>query len=130
VNSFFRSTGLIIAALAVSSCGWFGSDDEKEVEPLELTDIVTKVSIKRLWSVKVGDKAEFLRVALQPVGDGSRIYAASRDGNVVALHPETGKEFWRAKLDIELSAGPGVGENLVVVGAADGLLIALDAAGY
>jgi outer membrane protein assembly factor BamB len=119
---------LSIAALAVSSCGWFGDDEKKALEPLELTDIVTKVAIKRLWNVKVGDKSEFLRVALQPVGDGNRIYAASRDGNVVALHPETGKEFWRTKLDIELSAGPGVGENLVVVGAADGMLIALDAA--
>jgi outer membrane protein assembly factor BamB len=112
----------------VSSCGWFGDDEKKALEPLELTDIVTKVAIKRLWNVKVGDKSEFLRVALQPVGDGNRIYAASRDGNVVALHPETGSEFWRTKLDIELSAGPGVGENLVVVGAADGMLIALDAA--
>lgn len=128
MRSAVRITVLSIAALAVSSCGWFGDDEKKALEPLELTDIVTKVAIKRLWNVKVGDKSEFLRVALQPVGDGNRIYAASRDGNVVALHPETGKEFWRTKLDIELSAGPGVGENLVVVGAADGMLIALDAA--
>jgi outer membrane protein assembly factor BamB len=105
----------------------FGSDKDKELEPAKLTKIDTKVNIKRLWSVKVGDDAEFLRVALQPVGDGNRIYAASRDGNVVALHPESGKSFWRTKLDMELSAGPGVGEGLVVVGAADGLLVALDA---
>jgi outer membrane protein assembly factor BamB len=119
----------ILAASAVlSSCGVFGGDDEDELEPLELTDIKTTVPVKRLWQVKIGGGAEFLRLALQPAGDGSRIYAASRDGNVVALNPETGREFWRSRLDIELSAGPGVGENLVVVGAADGLLIALDAA--
>ncbi len=123
----FRTASLMAAAVLLSSCGLFG-DDEAEIEPLELTEIVTKVSIKRLWSVKVGDEAEFLRVALRPAGDGTRIYAASRDGNVVALHPETGKQFWRTELDMELSAGPGVGENLVVVGAADGMLIALDAA--
>ena len=128
MTSVIRSTFLVVAALVVSSCGWFGDDEKKALEPLELTDIVTKVAIKRLWNVKVGDDSEFLRVALQPAGDGNRIYAASRNGNVVALHPETGKEFWRTKLDIELSAGPGVGENLVVVGAADGVLIALDAA--
>ena len=116
-----------MAAFFVTSCGLFGGDDEKELEPMELTDIVTKVSIKRLWSVKIGDDAEFLRVALQPSGDGNRIYAASRDGNVVALQPETGKEVWRTRLDVELSAGPGVGDGLVVVSAADGVLIALDA---
>ena len=122
-----RTVGLLMAAFVLSSCSLFQNDDEKALEPTKLTDIVTKVDIKRLWSVKIGDNAEFLRVALQPAGDGNRIYAASRDGNVLALHPETGKEFWRTNLDIELTAGPGVGEGIVVVAAADGYLIALDA---
>ena len=122
-----RTVGLLMAAFVLASCSLFKDDDEKELEPTELTDFETKINIKRLWSVKIGDDAEFLRLALQPAGDGNRIYAASRDGNVVALHPESGKEFWRTKLDIELSAGPGVGDDLVVVAAADGLLIALDA---
>lgn len=122
-----RTVGLLMAAIVLSSCGLFKSGDEKALEPTELTKFETKVDVRRLWSVKIGDDAEFLRVALQPVGDGNRIYAASRDGNVVALHPETGKEIWRTSLDIELSAGPGVGENLLVVAAADGYLIALDA---
>ncbi|NIV17984.1 MAG: outer membrane protein assembly factor BamB [Woeseiaceae bacterium] len=128
MTPFIRTASLLALAMLLSACGWFGNKDDKAQEPMELTDIETKVSIKRLWSVKVGGEAEFLRVALRPVGDGTRIYAASRDGNVVALHPESGKEFWRSKLDIELSAGPGVGENIVVVGSADGVLIALDAA--
>lgn len=124
----FRIVAILAAAMATSSCGVFGSDDEKELEPTELTDIVTSVNVRRLWEVKIGDDAEFLRIALQPAGDGNRIYAASRNGNVVALDPETGREFWRSELEIDLSAGPGVGEGLVVVGAADGYLVALDAA--
>jgi len=127
VITALRSVGLLMAAMVLSSCGLFKGDDEKDLEPTELTNFETKVDVKRLWSVKIGADAEFLRIALQPVGDGNRIYAASRDGNVVALHPETGKEIWRVRLDIDLSAGPGVGENLVVVAAADGYLIALDA---
>jgi outer membrane protein assembly factor BamB len=105
----------------------FQSDDEKELEPTELVDIETKVDVRRAWSSRIGDGAEFLRVALQPAGDGNRVYAASRDGNVVALDPETGKTIWRTELDMLLSSGPGVGENLVVVGAADGYLIAFEA---
>jgi outer membrane protein assembly factor BamB len=123
-----RSIGIVVAALALSACSLFGGDDdEKELEPTKLVDITTTVQVKRLWSAKVGADAEFLRIALRPIGDGNRIYAASRDGNVVALHPESGKEFWRRKLDLELSSGPGVGEGLVVVGAADGDVIALNA---
>jgi outer membrane protein assembly factor BamB len=117
----------VLAALALSACGMFGGDDEEELEPLELVDIETKVKVRRQWSTNVGAGAEFLRVALQPAGDGRRIYAASRDGNVVALDPQSGKAAWRNELDTELSAGPGVGDDLVVVGAANGYLIALDA---
>lgn len=123
----FRIIAILTVATGVSSCSLFGDDDEEELEPTELTDIVTSINVRKLWDVKIGDDAEFLRIALQPAGDGNRIYAASRDGNVVALDPETGRQFWRSELDIELSAGPGVGEGLVVVGASDGYLIALDA---
>lgn len=122
-----RCLPLALAALALSACGIFGGDDDEELEPLELVDIETKIKVRREWSTRVGDGAEFLRVALQPAGDGNRIYAASRDGNVVALDAQSGKAAWRYELDMELSAGPGVGEGLVVVGAANGYLVALDA---
>lgn len=116
----------VLPALLLGGCGVFG-DDDKEAEPMELVDIETTVPIKRLWSTGIGADAKFLRLALGPAGDGQRIYAASRDGNVVALNSDNGREIWRTRLDIELSAGPGVGENTVVVGTADGLLIALEA---
>lgn len=127
MKSLIRTGALVLATLVLPACSWFGNDDD-DLKPMELTDIDTKVAIKRLWNVKVGGEAEFLRIALRPVGDGTHIYAASRDGNVVALEPETGKELWRTRLEIELSAGPGAGEGLVVVGSSDGVLIALDAA--
>jgi len=119
-----RSSALIVAALAVSACS---KDDEIKLEPARLVDIQTTIGIKKLWSAKLGENAEFLRVNLQPAGDGNRIYAASRDGNVSAFHPETGKRDWQTELGTELSAGPGVGEGLVAVGTADGLIIVLEA---
>jgi outer membrane protein assembly factor BamB len=127
VKSLIRISTVMAATFALSACGMFGGKDDDEQKPMELTDIETTMSVKRLWNVKVGGEAEFLRIALRPVGDGTRIYAASRNGNVVALQPASGKEIWRRKLDTELSAGPGAGENLVVVGSSDGVLIALDA---
>jgi outer membrane protein assembly factor BamB len=124
VNRAVRYSALIVAALAMSACS---KDDEIELEPAKLVDIQTTIDIKKLWSAKLGEGAEFLRVNLRPAGDGNRIYAASRDGKVSAFQPETGKRDWQTELGTELTAGPGVGEGLVAVGTADGLIIVLDA---
>ena len=124
MKAMIRNLGWLVLAVMLSACSIFG-DKEEELEPAELIDFDTTMPMKRLWSVKVGKDAEALRVALRPVGDGNLVYAASYDGNVVAVNPETGKAAWRVKLDIELASGPGVGEGVVAVIAADGYLIAL-----
>jgi outer membrane protein assembly factor BamB len=127
VTELARILLLVLAMAGVAGCGLFGDDDE-ELEPAELIDIETKVPIKKLWSKKLGDDAEYLRVALRPAGDGNRIYAASFDGNVYAFDPENGKQAWRNKLGLDLSTGPGVGENMVVVVGVDGFVVTLSAA--
>jgi len=127
VNKACRTIGLVGATLLIASCNLFGDEDE-ELQPKELVKISETVKIKRIWTAKLGDDAEFLRVALRPTGDGSRIYAASRDGIVTAFDPATGKQIWRTELERELSAGPGAGEGRVAVAGTDGLGIVLDAA--
>ena len=127
MNKAFRIVSLIAVASLLASCGLFGDKDE-ELEPMELVDFTTTLKIRKIWSTKVGDDAEFLRVALQPAGDGNRIYAASHDGIVSAFTPEKGKQVWRTKLETELTAGPGVGAGYVIVTTANGFAIALDAA--
>ena len=126
MSNAFRIISLIAVTSLLTACGLFG-DKEDELEPMELVKIDPSIKIKKIWSAKLGGDAEFLRVALRPVGDGSRIYAASHDGKVSAFDPESGKRVWETELDIELSAGPGVGEGHVVVAAKDGLVVALDA---
>jgi len=124
----WRTVGLLLATVSLASCSWFASNDEDELKPAELTKIETTVDVRKLWSAKLGKDSEFLRVALRPSGDVDRVFAASRDGNVSAFKPESGKQIWRTELDVELSAGPGYGQNLVAVASADGDLIVLDAA--
>ncbi len=126
MNQSWRMLLLVAAMPLLASCGIFGDKDE-ELEPKELVSFKQTLKVKRLWSAKVGGDAAFLRVALRPVGDGTRIYAAGYGGVVAAFDPESGREIWRRKLDTELSAGPGVGENRVVVVARNGIAIVLDA---
>ena len=124
MRTLARTSIVLLATLGLAACGLFGDDDE-ELQPAELIDIETKVPIKKLWSKKLGDDAEFLRVALRPAGDGNRIYAASFDGNVYAFSPDNGKQAWRNKLGLALSTGPGVGEDIVIVVGVDGYVVAL-----
>jgi outer membrane protein assembly factor BamB len=83
--------------------------------------------IKKVWSAKLGKGSEFLRLSLVPAGDGNRVYAASHDGKVSAFDPKSGKRIWRVDLELVLTAGPGVGEDVVVVAAEDGDLVCLAA---
>ena len=119
---------LLPAGLTVlfAGCGIFGDDDDV-LPPKELIKFKASLPIKKVWSAKLGKGSEFLRVSLSPAGDGRRIYAASRDGVVSALNPENGKKIWRVELDLPLSAGPGVGEDYVVVAGSNGELINLAA---
>jgi len=114
--------------MALAACSIFGNDKDPDLEPAALIKFKPTIEIKRLWTADLGDDAEFLRLALRPAGDGSRIYAASQDGNVSAFDPVSGKRIWRTELKLDLSAGPGVGDGRVVVASADGLIILLDAA--
>lgn len=122
-----RFTILIVAATLMGGCGLFGGDDDEELQPTELLDFEQTLDVKRIWSTKVGGGTEFLRIALSPAGDGNRVYAASYDGNISAYHPENGRRAWHTEVDAILSAGPGVGDGIVVVSGYDGDLIALSA---
>ncbi len=121
-----RMALVFLAATAIAGCGIFGDDDE-ELGPAELLDFEETLDVRRVWSTKVGDGTEFLRIALSPAGDGNRVYAASYDGKVTAYDPQDGKRIWRTDVDAVLSAGPGVGGGIVVVAGYDGDLIALSA---
>lgn len=110
----------------VAGCGIFGGDDE-ELPPAELLKFEQTLKVRKKWSAKVGKGTEFLRLGLQPAGDGNLVFAASYDGAVSAFDAETGRRRWRSDLDLNLTAGPGVGEGLVVVAGADGDVVALNA---
>lgn len=111
--------------LLVAGCD---KDDEAD-PPAELVDLVPGIAVSKLWDANVGGDAETLRLALGLALDGGTLYAASREGEIEALDPATGKTRWTAETKAELSAGPGVGGNLVVVGTNDGDVIAFDMTG-
>ncbi len=77
------------AFLALAACG------DKEIDPPEeLVDIVPKRTVQREWSAGLGGDSERLRLALRPLVVDGTVYAASHDGEVVALAADTGRRLW------------------------------------
>jgi outer membrane protein assembly factor BamB len=119
-----RMIAAVVLLGALAAC-----DKDTTVEPpAELVDIKPTLKVERLWSESMGGGGEVLRLTLGVAGMGDTVYAAGRDGKVRALDAASGKRRWQADTGLELTAGPGVGSGLVVVGTGDGDLVALDAA--
>ncbi len=118
---------LFLVALTLAGCGMFGGDEETNV-PAELVKFKPTLNIKKAWSRKLGAGAEHLRLALEAASDGTNIFAAAHDGRVAAFSADKGKRLWLKKTGLPLSGGPGVGNDVVVLGSSNGDVIALDSA--
>lgn len=116
---------LVLAAMIVVS----GCDKDKDPDPpAQLTKLVDKRDVKQLWGTGLSGKSERLRLALRPAAVAGVVYAASHDGEVIAMTAQSGKRNWSVKTKLALSAGPEVGAGYVLLGSSDGDVIALDAA--
>jgi outer membrane protein assembly factor BamB len=117
-------TCLILALLVLPGCSWFA--DKKVVEPAKLEEFQQEVSIRRLWSVKVGDGQGKKYNQLMPAIEGDTVYAASANGVVMAIDRQNGRTLWRKRLDMVLNGGVGAGSGMVLVGSQTSWVIALD----
>ncbi len=125
-SAAFRGLLLLALALAASGCSVFGGDEDSS-PPAELTDFEPTLRIRKAWSAGLGGDSEFLRLALQPASDGSRVFAAAHDGNVSAFEAEKGRRLWRTKTRLQLSGGPATDGDVVVLGSSNGEVVALEA---
>ena len=133
---------LVALLLLTAGCSWFGLGDEDEQnKPVKLQSFSKEVDIRQLWSTSIGKGAGDKAIRMVPGLAGSHIFAASADGNVVALQSENGRVIWRVRVadfydqderdnafgkDVDIiTGGVGVGGDLVAVGTAAGDIVAL-----
>jgi outer membrane protein assembly factor BamB len=115
-----------VLALAVSLVA---CSKDKDIEPpAELVDFPATLAVERVWSASLGGGEPELRIGLAPATDGERVYAASRDGDVLAIDPESGRILWRVRTKAALAGGPGAGSGHVALGTTNGEVMLLDAA--
>lgn len=123
-----KRTRMVLAAIGAAALITLAGCKDKEIDPpAELVDIVAKRVVHRTWTAGLGGDSERLRLALRPMIVDGTVYAASHDGEVIALSADTGKRLWLVKTKLPLSAGPEAEGGLVVLGSSEGDIVALDA---
>ncbi len=122
---------LILSFLLTTGCstitGWFSDDEFDPREPVELEKITEQVKLKSRWSRGVGDGQGEGLLKINPVLVGDSLYAASAEGRVISVDPESGRVRWKQDLELALSGGVGHYGNSIFVGASEGLVMRLDA---
>ena len=97
---------VVLAALGAAALVTLAACGDKDIDPpAELVDIVPKRTVRSTWSVGLGGDSEQLRLALRPTVVDGTVYAASHDGEVIALSADTGRRQWVVQTKIALSAG-------------------------
>ncbi len=119
-----RAWPLLLAVL-LGGCSLFG-DEDNTAPPARLESIDARVDFDRLWSHDTGKGTDGRLLKLVPAIDGDSLFVADHGGAVERLALADGKRLWRTRTGASISAGPGTGEGLVLVGSSDGELLALD----
>ncbi|WP_395340869.1 outer membrane protein assembly factor BamB [Ningiella sp. W23] len=101
-SSAVRFSLLICSVFFLGACttvsNWF--KDEEEIEIRQLPEITQSFSTEVVWDTDVGDGVENYFSRLSPAIGNGKIFAADREGTIVALSPEDGDEIW--EIDISM----------------------------
>lgn len=145
-RTLFLAMVVALAPGCTTVKGWLGGSSKTKVnQPTELTKLAAPISVRKLWSVSLGDGEGRRWLRQRPALDGNRIYAVNDDGEVLAIDAASGKKLWTANaVNVEakgsklkfwkrespeagLTGSPGVGNGLVVVGGRNGEVVAFNA---
>ncbi len=96
------------------------SEPPKELEPLEPT-----VNLNVLWKTTVGKGYDDQIVNLVPAVTSNTVYAADRRGLVEAHQRQDGDKLWEVDTRLELSAGPVLAGDKLLLGTSNAELLAI-----
>lgn len=88
-----------------------------------LVEFKPAMTVRAAWTVRVGGAGEF---SFSPAFVGDAVYAAAEDGTLVRIDPSSGREAWRIKTDMRLTAGVGSDGETIAVAGEEGMLLAFD----
>ena len=137
---------IYILLLALSGCSMmenakrmFVGDKDNAIPPAPLVEFRQSLNVVELWSRRVGKGTDEQYLRLAPVYAAQRLYIMDTRGRLLALDATNGREFWSRNAierqrfwsqgdEVKISAGPGFGEETLLVGTNNGEVFAYQSA--
>lgn len=117
-----RSTLVRWLAAFASVVAMLGCSSPEKPKPTPLEELAPKITGRVVWNQRVGS----VNPTALMVVNGDVVTIGLKDGSVVALDSETGRERWRADAGSNLSAGAGSDGRFVSVVTVDNELVTFD----
>lgn len=127
-NLASRLTISSLLLLSLSGCNSSLFDKDNLPEPSQLPQYAQQVSPQQIWSSSTGSGGGDDYLKMSPALDSDTIYTASMSGVVTAINKLNGRSLWHTTTPLSITAGPGAGDGIVVIGGQHGDVMALDQA--
>lgn len=119
-----RASAIGVVVLLLAACS-SGPSRLALNPPAELTDFTPALAVEARWARQLGKGVDKHLIALTPLVERERIYAANRKGRVEAFELDSGAPVWRTDLEAAINGGPGDGGDVLLFGG-DAEVLALD----
>ena len=119
----------VAALLLLNGCSWiksWGDDDEPDA-PAKLVDFAPTLKVGKAWSTDVGKGLDKTGRQIRPAYSSGSLYAADYKGLLSAIDAVNGQKRWEIKTELPFTGGPGVSENLLMMGTENAEVFAFDA---
>ena len=120
----------LAALLLLNGCSWiksWGDDDDEPDAPAKLVDFEPTLKVGKVWSADIGKGLDRAGRQIRPAYSSGSLYAADYKGLLVAVDANSGSKRWEIKTELPFTGGPGVSENLLMMGTENGEVFAFDA---
>lgn len=105
---------------------YFFEGEDNNMPPAELVEYEAELEIDVLWEENIGVGADGQFLNLVAVVSHGRIIVADRDGLVQAREVKTGNLIWEIDTDFAFSAGPSIGDHVIILATSNAEVIAFD----
>ena len=78
------------------------------------------VKVKLLWSTDIGEERSYKTGTLQPVFSNNVSYTIDSEGRVTAIDLSSGSIKWVYDLELNVSSGLSLHQNMLFFGTSDG----------